>query len=145
MEKVRSGPRDLSSYKHLQCLKVNWQLWRSSALEIHGYSQSFGEKLFRSKVLKISKHHGMMIEPMSTNPKRIVCWSFGAFGQHRFFFFGEASGGCWFRVQTSTHQPLPKNISIPSNQGQRDKGSDPYVLGSKLPLFPYNRGWSSTQ
>ena len=20
-----------------------------------------------------------------------------------------------------------------------------YVLGSKLPLFPYNRGWSSTQ
>ena len=21
----------------------------------------------------------------------------------------------------------------------------PYVLGSKLPLFPYNRGWSSTQ
>ena len=27
----------------------------------------------------------------------------------------------------------------------RDVWLDLYVLGSKLPLFPYNRGWSSTQ
>ena len=25
------------------------------------------------------------------------------------------------------------------------KSAAPFVLGSKLPLFPYNRGWSSTQ
>ena len=113
MEKVRSGPRDLSSYKHLQCLKVNWQLWRSSALEIHRYSQSFGEKLFRSKVLKISKHHGMMIEPMSTNPKRIVCWSFGAFGQHRFFSLGKLQVVVDLGSKLQHISPCPKTFPFP--------------------------------
>ena len=32
-----------------------------------------------------------------------------------------------------------------SHEEPSDFSESLYVLGSKLPLFPYNRGWSSTQ
>ena len=42
-------------------------------------------------------------------------------------------------------QQLPKELTLRPMEKQEHSWNTIYVLGSKLPLFPYNRGWSSTQ
>ncbi len=42
------------------------------------------------------------------------------------------------------HQPTQKTSSHKPQSTQQNQRINQYVPGCKLPLFPYNRGWSST-
>ena len=60
--------------------------------------------------------------------------------------------GCQWQTKVYVGIPDPKNgiiilVVTIASWGLGGKIPDGYsfVLGSKLPLFPYNRGWSSTQ
>ena len=91
---------------------------RYCPLVIQGFSNFLG--LFQ----------GIMANPVIVWPERFTL------GLRRFALSKAAGPG--FEVCHSQH--------IRADESQFDFAfKESYVLGSKLPLFPYNRGWSSTQ